>query len=304
MSRFRDSRRGVRRAWAVTAAAAAAVLGMTAMTAAPAAAKTGPVSVAYIEVNSNALSNVGKYKLPDGSNVFDIAIIFAANINSDGQGGANLFLNDQVKATLNNAATQIRPLQAKGIKVSLSLLGNHQAAGFANFSSQAKAEEFADEVAAVVKQYGLDGVDIDDEWVTYGSNGTPAANPSSASWLVNALDAKLPAGSLLTLYDIGQTATQLKQASSATLAKLDHIWNPYYGQYNVPQFPGVSKAKLGPGAVDISANSSATAANLASRTKTDGYGVFVTYNLQAGDKSTYLSSFTQPLYGQSAIYTP
>lgn len=303
MSRFRDSRRGGKRAWAVAAAAAAAVIGMTAMTAAPAAAKTGPVSVAYIEVNSNQLSNVGKYKLPDGSNAFDIAIIFAANINSDGQGGANLYLNDQVKATLANAATQIRPLQAKGIKVSLSVLGNHQAAGFANFSSQAKADEFASEVAAVVNQYGLDGVDLDDEFVSYGSTGVPAPVAGSAGWLVNALDTKLP-GKLVTLYDIGQTASQLKQASSTTIAKLDYIWNPYYGTYNPPQFPGVAKSKLGAAAIDISATSSSTAASLATRTKTDGYGVYVTYNLTAGDKSAYISSFTSQLYGQNAIYTP
>ena len=41
---------------------------------------------------------------------------------------------------------------------------------------------------------------------------------------------------------------------------------------------------------------------LAQRTKADGYGVFMTYNLPGGDESAYVSSFTNVLYGQAAVY--
>ncbi|MEH3090316.1 MAG: glycosyl hydrolase family 18 protein [Microbacterium arborescens] len=303
----RTHRRSARRrpvALAVTAAAglAASLLAAPAASAAdPAGAASDPVTVAYVEVNSNELRTVGDYELADGSNAFDIAIIFAANINHDGS-GATLHLNDQVTATLEAADTQIRPLQDKGIKVTLSLLGNHQAAGFANFPSQSAAAAFADQVAAVVTQYGLDGVDIDDEWVSYGSGGVPAANADSARWLVDALDAALPGGSIISLYDIGATAQTLKSAPAATLDKLDYIWNPYYGQYNVPAYPGVGPERLGAAAIDLTQTSSATAANLARRTVQDGYGVYVTYNLTAGDRSGYVSSFTRELSGQDAVY--
>lgn len=285
--------------------AALAATALTAAGLAPAAgavaAPTDPLTVAYVEVNSNELRTVGDYELADGSNAFDIAIIFAANINSDGD-AATLHLNEQVTATLENADTQIRPLQDKGIKVTLSLLGNHQAAGFANFPTQAAAAAFADQVAAVVEQYGLDGVDIDDEWVSYGSNGVPAANANSARWLVDALDAKLPAGSIISLYDIGATAASLKSAPASVLDKLDYIWNPYYGQFNVPAYPGVGKDRLGPAAIDLTQTSASTAANLARRTMQGGYGVYVTYNLTAGDHSAYVSSFTRELSGQEAVY--
>ena len=309
MSRTHERRHPARRAVAaVTAVAAVAALGTAA--ALPSAAAPGPtggsisdpLSVAYVEVNSNELANVGKYELADGSNAFDVAIIFAANINHDGT-APYLHLNDQVQATLDDAETQIEPLQEKGIKVTLSLLGNHQAAGFANFPTQASAEAFADEVADVVNTYGLDGVDIDDEWVSYGTGGTPAVNPASATWLVEALHEKLPTDSLITLYDIGETAASLQQAPASVVDKLDYIWNPYYGQYNPPQFPTVTRDRLGAAAVDLGQTPVSTATNLAARTVTDGFGVFVSYDLRAGDASAYLSAITRELYGQDTVYT-
>lgn len=258
-------------------------------------------SVAYVEVNSNELANVGKYQLADGSNAFDIAIIFAANINADSSGAGTLHLNDRVKWTLDNAATQIRPLQQKGIKVTLSLLGNHQAAGFANFPTQEAADRFAKQTAQVVSQYGLDGVDIDDEWVKYGTSGVPAANPQSAIWLVDALRARLPQGSLISLYNIGHTASQLAAAPSSVTEKIDYIWNPNYGTYAPPGF-SVGKDRLGAAAVNFGNTSATRIKELAGRTASDGYGAFVTYNLTAGDHSRLVSALTETLYGQKASY--
>ena len=165
------------------------------------ATKSGPTSIAYVEVNNDQLSNVGRYTLANGANAFDVAIIFAANINWDGS-KAVLSNNENVQATLDAAATQIRPLQAKGIKVSLSVLGNHQGAGIANFTSQAAAADFASQVAATVSKYGLDGVDLDDEYSDYGTNGTAQPNDQSIGWLVSALRADMP-GKLISFYDIG-----------------------------------------------------------------------------------------------------
>ena len=53
--------------------------------------------------------------------VFDLAMIFAANINYDGC-TAYLHLNERVMETLRAAETQIRPLQRRGTKVLLSLV--------------------------------------------------------------------------------------------------------------------------------------------------------------------------------------
>lgn len=294
---------------AAIAAMVAAPLVPSAATAAPtagaapastAATKSGPTSIAYVEVNNDQLANVGRYQLANGANAFDVAIIFAANINWNGS-KAVLYNNDKVQATLDAAATQIKPLQAKGIKVSLSILGNHQGAGIANFTTQAAASDFASQVAATVTKYGLDGVDLDDEYADYGTNGTPQPNQQSIGWLITALRAQMPS-KLISFYDIGPAASSLSSSSSTIGSKLDYAWNPYYGTYSAPSIPGLSKSKLSPAAVDIQNTAQSTAVSLASRTVADGYGVFMTYNLPGGDESAYVSAMTQKLYGQAATY--
>ena len=288
---------------AAIAAMVAAPLVPSAATAAPAATaatKSGPTSIAYVEVNNDQLANVGRYQLANGANAFDVAIIFAANINWNGS-KAVLYNNDKVQATLDAAATQIKPLQAKGIKVSLSILGNHQGAGIANFPTQAAAQDFASQVTATVTKYGLDGVDLDDEYADYGTNGTPQPNQQSIGWLITALRAQMP-GKLISFYDIGPASSSLSSSSSTIGSKLDYAWNPYYGTYSAPSIPGLGKAKLSAAAVDIQNTAQSTAVSLAQRTKADGYGVFMTYNLPDGDVSSYVSSMTQVLYGQAATY--
>ncbi|MBO9039217.1 endo-beta-N-acetylglucosaminidase H [Curtobacterium flaccumfaciens] len=263
--------------------------------------KSGPTSIAYVEVNNDELANVGRYTLENGANAFDVAIIFAANINRDADGKAVLYANENVQRTLDQAATQIRPLQAKGIKVTLSVLGNHQGTGLANFTSKAAARDFAAQVSATVEKYGLDGVDLDDEYSDYGVDGTPQPNQQSIGWLISALRADMP-GKIISFYDIGPSSDALKTANPSIGGKLDYAWNPYYGTYTAPTIPGLPKSKLSAAAVDIQNTPEATAVSLAQRTKADGYGVFMTYNLPGGDESAYVSSFTKVLYGQAASY--
>ncbi|WP_284756629.1 endo-beta-N-acetylglucosaminidase H [Curtobacterium sp. ME-Dv--P-122a] len=262
--------------------------------------KSGPTSIAYVEVNNDELANVGRYTLENGANAFDVAIIFAANINYE-DGKAVLYNNENVQRTLDQAATQIRPLQAKGIKVTLSVLGNHQGAGLANFPTRAAARDFAAQVSATVRKYGLDGVDLDDEYSDYGVNGTPQPNQQSIGWLISALRADMP-GKIISFYDIGPSSDALKTASPSIGGKLDYAWNPYYGTYTAPTIPGLPKSKVSAAAVDIQNTPQATAVSLAQRTKADGYGVFMTYNLPGGDESASVSSFTKVLYGQAASY--
>lgn len=265
-------------------------------------AKSGPVSTAYVEVNSNSITSVGNYTLAsNGANVFDIAIIFAANINYNGT-SAELYFNPQVQAVLDNAATEIAPLQAKGIKVLLSVLGNHQGAGFANFPSQASAAAFATQLSNAVTTYGLDGIDFDDEYADYGTNGTGQPNAWSFPYLVQALRNDMPA-KIISFYFIGPSSNSLSYNGINVGSLLDYAWNPYYGTWGVPGVPGMTNAQLAPAAIDIQSTSSSTAASLAQQTVSGGYGVFNTYNLPDTDVSAYLSSFTQPLYGSNAVHS-
>ncbi|MFE0204472.1 endo-beta-N-acetylglucosaminidase H [Streptomyces sp. NPDC058985] len=310
-------RRRVRTAALALSAAVTLTLGTTAMTGAAAApapdpapspasasAKQGPTSVAYIEVNNNSMLNAGKYTLADGGgNAFDVAVIFAANINYDtGSKKAYLHFNENVRRVLDNAATEIRPLQQKGIKVVLSVLGNHQGAGFANFTSQQTASAFAKEMSDTVAEYGLDGIDFDDEYAEYGKNGTAQPNDSSFVHLVTALRADMP-DKIISLYNIGPAASRLSYGGVDISSKFDYAWNPYYGTWQVPGI-GLPKSQLSPAAVEIGRTSQSTVTSLARRTVGEGYGVYLTYNLDGSDRSADVSAFTRELYGSDAVYTP
>ncbi|MFI5801359.1 endo-beta-N-acetylglucosaminidase H [Streptomyces sp. NPDC051561] len=289
---------------ATAATPATAAAAPTAGAAGQKAAKQGPISVAYVEVNSNSMLNVGKYTLANGGgNVFDVAVIFAANINYDTtKKSAYLHFNENVQRVLDNAQTQIRPLQAKGIKVVLSVLGNHEGAGFANFPSQSAASGFAKQLSDAVGKYGLDGIDFDDEYAEYGKNGTGQPNASSFVHLVSALRASMP-GKLISLYNIGPAASRLSYGGVNITSKFNYAWNPWYGTWQVPGI-GLPKSGLSPAAVDITATSASTAASLARRTVSEKYGVYLTYNLDGADRRGYVSGFTKELYGSAAVYTP
>jgi hypothetical protein len=270
---------------------------------APAPAKQGPTSVAYIEVNNNSMLNAGTYTLTQGGNVFDIAVIFAANINYDtATKTAYLHFNDNVQRVLDNAATQIRPLQQKGIKVVLSVLGNHQGAGFANFPSQQSASAFAHQLSDAVRTYGLDGIDFDDEYAEYGNNGTAQPNAGSFVQLVTALRADLP-DKIISLYNIGPAASRLSYGGKDISSTFDYAWNPYYGSWQVPRI-ALPKSKLSPAAVEIGRTPRGTVADLARRTVSEGYGVYLTYNLDNTDRSADITAFTRELYGSDAVRTP
>lgn len=121
-------------------------------------------------------------------------------------------------------------------------------------------------------------------------------------WTITALFARIP-DKLITFYDVGPSSDNLKIADLCSGAKLDHAWNPYYGAYNPPSIPGLSNDKNGAAAIDWQSTSAATAATLATRTDSDGFGVYLTYNLDDVDRSGYANSFTQPLYGQDTVFS-
>ncbi|KJQ55390.1 endo-beta-N-acetylglucosaminidase H [Microbacterium sp. SA39] len=291
----------------LAAAAGLAVAAVGTVAATPAAAtevpEYDPQLAVYVEVNSNDLANVADYTLADsGEAAIDMAMIFAANINYDGE-KAYLHFNERVTETLKDAENQIRPVQEQGTKVLLSVLGNHQGAGFANFTSYEQADAFAAQLADAVTTYGLDGIDFDDEWTEYGANGTPQPNAESFGWLATALRERLGDDKIITLYAIGPSYTTTDFTLFDAEGVLDYAWNPYYPTYDAPTVPGLEdRTRIGAAAIDLANTSAATASGFANRTVADGYGVYVAYNLTANDQSTYLSGITQALKGEATEY--
>ena len=118
----------------------------------------------YVAVNDTNPLNALEYVLEDGTPFFDAVVLFAANINYNvSEDEVYLYNNPNVQALLDNTDTYLQPLREKGIKVYLGLLGNHDYAGLCQLSDQG-AQRWARDVAMAVREYRLDGVNLDDEY--------------------------------------------------------------------------------------------------------------------------------------------
>ncbi len=263
--------------------------------------KAGPVGVCYVEANNNNILNTGAYTLKNGGQqLFDLAIVFAANINYDVSTGRTvLYSNNNVTKVLANRDTYIQPLQNKGIKVTLSILGNHQGAGISNFTSRAAARDFAQQLAQTVAVYGLDGIDFDDEYSDYGKNGTGQPNDSSFTMLTEELRALMP-DKIISFYFFGPATTRQSYNGKRVGDFVDYSWNASYGTYKMPNVPPLAKSQLGPAATWINNTLAAVATANAARTIADGYGIYMYYDLHGYNESSYLSGPAFAMYGDSA----
>jgi hypothetical protein len=145
-------------------------------------------TVVYIEVNDDNPLNAGSYILEDGTYLFDHVVLFAANIrnrscNGDAgcyESGPHVHFNSQVRAILNDRNKYIKPLQDKGIKVLLGLLGDHDGIGFGSMTDDQRTAFIAD-LKNDVQTNGLDGVDFDDEWAGKESGTTSSSSITNDS---------------------------------------------------------------------------------------------------------------------------
>lgn len=128
----------------------------------------------FFEVNEVNPLNALSFKLENGKYLWDVVVLFAANINWDPVSGRPYVnCNPNVQYLLDNNETYLQPLRRRGIKVLLGFLGNHDMTGLAQLSKQG-AQDFAREVAQYCKAYNLDGINYDDEY----SNAIEPDNPA------------------------------------------------------------------------------------------------------------------------------
>jgi GH18 family chitinase len=253
---------------------------------------------AYVEVNSNDFQNPGCYVYGSpAKSAFEFAVIFAANINAV-NGQATLYFNPQVQSTLNSA--KIAYLKSLGIKVLLTVLGNHENAGWGCFTSYAAADSFAIQCANAVALYGLDGIDIDDEY------SVCTTNANSLVLAVSALRSRLGVSKLITkaLFNDTQYFSATYNGKKAG-ELLDYGWEMTYGQTNYsgrlqPYIDaGMAKSKLFIG-VDIGGSDQAGAAQFV---KKSGYGGVMTYNISNSSQAN-LSLITNVLFNNATSVKP
>ncbi|MDU6928096.1 MAG: chitinase, partial [Dermabacter sp.] len=139
----------------------------------------------------------------------------------------------------------------------------------------------------------------------YGKNGTGEPNDFSFLAMLSSLRKRLP-NRVISFYFIGPSSEHAEYRGLSAGQLVDYAWNPYYNQYNVFDVPGLPKERYGAAAIDLSKASGISLRGiekLAQRTVDDGFGAFVTYELQPGDQSAKVSAFTRALYGSDATYT-
>lgn len=270
----------------------------------------------FVEVNNESILNCGEYTMK-GSNkpFFDVVSIFAANINVDSETGrAHIFCNDQVSFLLKNADQIIRPLQAKGIKVNMTILGNHDESGMSSLSKEA-AEDFAKELKAYADIYGLDGFDFDDEYSKYPENPSPGFEErSSANYCRLMYECrKIMPDKLLgiyeyLLYDAPNGSVEGKSAGEL----VDYMCYGTYQRYakgREENFAGLPKSKYGPYSLKINNEYNGGWSGFNQETIQDlkdaGYGLQVFYNPEPRTFSYdhYFTAVSKVLYNDEVEWT-
>lgn len=254
-------------------------------------------TTAYVEVNSNSFANAGCYTLQDGRQFFDVACIFAANINAGTGGNAALYFNPQVTSVLDSGA--VKTLQDLGITVLLTVLGNHQNAGWSCFTQQSVAQNFVDQLAQAVQTYGLDGIDIDDEY------SACQTNPTSLAMVTTLMQQTMP-GKIISkalfqdLQYFGPSWGGNTLADTLTYGWQMSYGDPAYQQRLQPYVnAGMGKNRL---AIGVSTNA-CDGGPAASFVKNNGYGGVMVYNV-TNDSTACLSQISQALYDESTVAKP
>lgn len=165
-----------------------------------------PKGFLYFEVNDANPLNALSFQLENGKYLWDVVVLFSANINyNPSTGRPFLNCNPNVQFLLDNNEQFLQPLRKRGIKVLLCVLGNHDQAGVAQLS-QTGARDFARELAEVCRAYNLDGVNFDDEYSTTPDLSNPAFAPRSTqagARLCYETKKAMPE-KLVTVYDYGR----------------------------------------------------------------------------------------------------
>lgn len=215
---------------------------------------------------------------------------------------------------MKNADQIIRPLQAKGIKVNMTILGNHDESGMSSLSKEA-AEDFAKELKAYADIYGLDGFDFDDEYSKYSENPSPGFEErSSANYCRLMYECrKIMPDKLLgiyeyLLYDAPNGSVEGKSAGEL----VDYMCYGTYQRYakgREENFTGLPKSKYGPYSLKINNEYNGGWSGFNQETIQDlkdaGYGLQVFYNPEPRTFSYdhYFTAVSKVLYNDEVEWT-
>ena len=138
------------------------------------------MTIVYISpVSSQQFRDIASYTSADGSPAVDVVCIFGGNYCTkeypclraeNNNPPTDKPLNPNIQEVLEDGSVKF--LQDKGITVLLTILNGHSLVGWSQFTNEIDATDFVNYLKTdMVDKYGLDGIDIDDEY----SNGKAIA---------------------------------------------------------------------------------------------------------------------------------
>jgi hypothetical protein len=262
------------------------------------------MTIAYINpTDSQQFTDVANYVMADGNPAIDVVCIFGGNYasselpylraNNNDPPTTNPF-NPNIQQVLSDGSVQA--LQAKGLIVLLTVLNGHAPVGWSEFTSESDATAFAQYLQAeVVNQYGLDGIDIDDEW----SSGTP--NDTSLI-MVTAIMQQLMPGKIISkaLWD-DQTYFNSNYQGKTLADTLSYGWEMTYGaspesvlpSYNNPG--GMATNTLSKGF--WSGSPSSDPSGDVNWIKNNGYGGVMIFSFETQANVDYMGMLVNDLFG-------
>jgi hypothetical protein len=254
-----------------------------------------PKLTTYIETNDINPLNMGEYTFTGtDEQVVDHVILFASNIRGT-VSTVELYHNPNQTYILNNRNTLVKPLQDKGIKVLLGLLGDHTGVGFANLT-ESQITSFANQVADCIEANGLDGVDFDDEYAEYGKiSGTPSPSSANFSALITALRAHPKmVGKLITAFYYGGYINFNQTAKDA----IDYMW-PNFGVSSAPS--GFANSKWARMSIQYTQGTPSRSTIQAASKVYAGYGAIMMFNVREYDASTTMNYFAPNVWGGKTV---
>ena len=268
-------------------------------------------TICYIEVNNENILNAGEYTMENSKKpFFDIVNVFAANIRLNEEGKPYVHCNPQVTFVLENADKLIRPLQQKGIKVHLTILGDHTPAGMRSLGDEA-AKDFVKELKSYVDIYGFDGISFDDEWSNYeqvgGHPGLVVPSQEQYSRLIYECRQIMPdkqIGVYWCKQENGEPSINYPLGEIEGKDVNDLLDYTVFGNYNLwNELSHIDKTKQCPYAINVTEDNFYPNSVYLSKIKNE-WGYFAIYNLKAS--KVYSSKFNeigQTLYNDNIIWT-
>lgn len=178
----------------------------------------------------------------EGKPLFDYVVLFSANLNYNAATGkVYIHMNNSVGPILNNRERYLKPLQDKGIKVLLGLMGNHDPAGVAHLEEATSVEFVRTQLKPTIEAYGLDGVFWDDEYTKADGSipGLSYASKANASRLIFETKRAMP--DKLNVVYLYSTIFTLNEVDGVLPGEyVDYLVADYGATVNLSDWPGAT----------------------------------------------------------------